>query len=68
MRQEAVAGIVLRVMGLAMLFISPNTWWTVAEKWKTEGGNGPARSYGILLHVLGVVFVRAEAALALSSL
>ncbi|MBR2824335.1 MAG: hypothetical protein IKE24_11700 [Clostridia bacterium] len=39
MRQEAVAGIVLCVMGLAMLFISPNAWWTVAEKWKTEGGD-----------------------------
>jgi len=68
MRQEAVAGIVLCVMGLAMLFISPNAWWTVAEKWKTEGGNGPARSYRILLHVLGVVFAGAGAALALSSL
>lgn len=51
MRQDAVAGIVLCVMGLAMLFISPNTWWTVAEKWKTEGGNGPASSYAILLHM-----------------
>lgn len=68
MRQEAVAGIDLCVMGLAMLFISPNTWWTVAEKWKTEGGNRPARSYRILLHVLGVVFAGAGAALALSSL
>ena len=68
MRQEAVAGIVLCVMSLAMLFISPNAWWTVAEKWKTEGKNGPARSYRILLHVLGVVFAGAGIVLALHGL
>ena len=68
MRQEAVAGIVLCVMGLAMLFISPNTWWIVAEKWKTEGGNGPARSYRILLRVLSVVFAGIGIVLALQGL
>ena len=31
MNQEAVAGIILCVMGLALLLIPPNTWWRVAE-------------------------------------
>ena len=68
MKQEAIAGMILCAMGLAMLLISPNAWWTVAEKWKTEGGNGPARSYRILLHVLGVVFAGAGIVLALHGL
>ena len=68
MKQEAIAGMILCAMGFAMLLISPNAWWTVAEKWKTEGGNGPARSYRILLHVLGVVFAGAGIVLALHGL
>ena len=44
MNQEAVAGIILCVMGLALLLIPPNTWWRVAEKWKTEDGSGPTKS------------------------
>ena len=68
MKQEAIAGMILCAMGFAMLLISPNAWWTVAEKWKTEGGNGPARSYRILLHVLGMVFAGAGIVLALHGL
>ena len=42
---------ILCAMGLAMLLISPNTWWRVAEKWKTKDGSGPARSYTLFLRV-----------------
>ncbi len=42
MKQEAIAGMILCAMGLAMLLISLNAWWTVAEKWKTKDGSGPA--------------------------
>ena len=68
MKQEVIAGMILFIMGLAMLLISPNAWWTVAEKWKTKDGSGPARSYTILLRVLGVVFAGVGIALVLSSL
>jgi len=40
MNQEAIAGMVLCAMGLAMLLISPNAWWKAAEKWKTKDGGG----------------------------
>ena len=68
MKQEAIAGMILCAMGLAMLLISPNVWWKVAEKWKTKDGCGPAKSYTVILRVLGVVFSGARIALALSSL
>ena len=68
MKQEVIAGMILSAMGLAMLLISPNAWWKVAEKWKTKDGSGPAKSYAVLLRVLGVVFSGAGIALALSSL
>ena len=59
---------ILCAMGLAMLLISPNAWWKVAEKWKTKDGSGPAKSYTVFLRVLGIVFFGAGIALALSSL
>ena len=68
MKQEAIAGMILCAMGLAMLLISPNVWWKVAEKWKTKDGSGPAKSYTVILRVLGVVFSGARIALALGSL
>ena len=68
MKQEAIAGMILCAMGLAMLLISPNAWWTVAEKWKTKDGSGPAPRYTVLLRVLGVVFAGAGIVLALSHL
>ena len=68
MKQEVIAGMILCAMGLAMLLISPNVWWKVAEKWKTKDGSGPAKSYTVILRVLGVVFSGARIALALSSL
>ena len=68
MKQEAIAGMILCAMGLAMLFISPNAWWTVAEKWKTKDESGPTPRYTVLLRVLGGVFAGAGIALALSHL
>ena len=68
MKQEVIAGMILCAMGLAMLLISPNAWWKAAEKWKTEDGSGPTKSYTVSLHVLGVLFFGAGIALALSSL
>ena len=68
MKQEVIAGIVLCAMGLAMLLLKSDAWWKAAEKWKTKGGSGPSGSYTVLLRVLGVVFIGAGAALALSSL
>ena len=68
MKQEAIAGMILCAVGLTMLLISPNAWWKVAEKWKTKDGSGPAKSYTVILRVLGVVFSGARIALALSSL
>ena len=66
MKQEVIAGIILCAMGLAMLLISPNAWWRVAEKWKTKDGSVPSGSYTVFLRVLGVVFVGAGITLALS--
>ena len=68
MKQEVIAGIILCAMGLAMLLISPSAWWKAAEKWKTEGGSGPARSYTVVLRVLGIAFAGAGIVLALSNL
>ncbi len=68
MKQEAIAGMILCVMGLAMLVIPPNTWWKIAEKWKTKDGSGPAKIYTVFLRVLGVVFFGTGIALALSNL
>ena len=68
MKQEVMAGAVLCAMGLALLFVSPNAWFKAAEKWKTKDGSGPAKCYTVFLRALGVVFIGAGAALALSSL
>ena len=68
MRQETIAGMILCLMGLAMLLISPDTWWKAAEKWKARDWSGPSGSYRILLRVLGVVFLGTGAGPAFSSL
>ena len=60
MKQEVIAGVILCAMGLAMLLISPNAWWKAAEKWKTRDGSGPAKSYTVLLRVVGAVFFAAS--------
>ena len=55
--QEVIPGIVLCVMGLCLLFVSVDKIWTVAEKWKTIGGERPSKSYVVITRVLGIVFM-----------
>ena len=59
MNQEIIAGIVLCVMGLGLIFTSPNSLWNITEKWKTNGGGGPSKSYTVVMRVLGIVFALA---------
>ena len=66
MKQELVGGLVLCLIGLSLLFISPVTLWTLTEKWKTEGGEGPTKKYTILIRILGAIFAAAGCALAVS--
>lgn len=55
--QEVIPGIVLCVMGFCLLFVSVDKIWTVAEKWKTIGGERPSKSYVVITRVLGIVFM-----------
>ena len=66
MKQELIGGLVLCLIGLSLLFISPVTLWTLTEKWKTEGGEGPTKKYTILIRILGAIFAAAGCALAVS--
>ena len=68
MKQELIGGLVLCLIGLGLFFVLPVTLWTLTEKWKTEGGSGPARSYTVVLRVLGIAFAGAGIVLALSNL
>jgi uncharacterized membrane protein len=55
--QEVIPGIVMCVMGFCLLFVSVDKIWTVAEKWKTIGGERPSKSYVIITRTLGIVFL-----------
>lgn len=55
--QEVIPGIVLCVIGLCLLFVSVDKIWTIAEKWKTIGGEQPSKSYVVITRVLGIVFL-----------
>ena len=66
MKQELIGGLVLCMIGLGLLFVSPIKLWTITEKWKTEGGEQPAKKYVVLIRVLGAVFAAAGGALAVS--
>lgn len=57
MIQEVIPGIVMCVMGFCLLFVSADKIWTVAEKWKTIGGERPTKSYVVITRVLGIVFM-----------
>lgn len=57
MNQEFIVGIVLCVFGLCLLLISPNKIWAVSEKWKTEGGKRPSKTYVAITRLLGIVFL-----------
>ena len=66
--QEVIPGIVLCVMGFCLLFVSVDKIWTVAEKWKTIGGERPSKSYVAITRVLGIVFIIAGGYLLVSGL
>ena len=66
MNQELIGGLVLCLIGLSLLFISPFRLWTLTEKWKTQGGNGPSKQYAVLIRIIGAVFAVAGCALAVS--
>ena len=55
MKQEAIAGIILAVIGLTLLIAPSGRLWAITEKWKTRGG-APSRAYGALMKALGAVF------------
>lgn len=40
-----IAGIVLCLMGACLAFVPPIRIWSVTDKWKTRGGEGPSRAY-----------------------
>ena len=56
MIQTLLAGIVMCLMGLCMLFVPAYKIWSITEKWKTSGGK-PSRSFIIVTRVLGIVFL-----------
>ncbi len=56
MNQEILAGAVMCIMGLCMLFVQPTILWSITEKWKTRDGENPSRSYVVIVKVLGIVF------------
>ena len=66
MKQELIGGLVLGLIGLGLLLIPPVKLWSVTEKWKTQGGEGPTKEYTMLIRVLGSVFAIAGCALAVS--
>ena len=66
MKQELIGGFVLGLIGLSLLFVPPLRLWTLTEKWKTQGVEGPTKQYTILIRVLGAVFAVTGGALAVS--
>ena len=68
MIKVVIPGIVMCVMGLCLLFVSIDKIWTVAEKWKTIGGEQPSKSYVIITRTLGLVFLVVGVGLLVSSL
>ena len=63
MKQELLAGIVIGVIGLSLLFLPIGKLWAFTEKWKTKNGDQPSKGYAMLMRVLGTVFSVVGAAL-----
>ncbi len=57
MTHEMIAGIVLCVMGACLVFLSPVKIWSVTDKWKTRGGEGPSRAFRIVTGLLGIIMI-----------
>ena len=55
--QEVIPGIFMCVLGFCLLFVSTDKIWTIAEKWKTVGGERPSKSYIFITRALGIVFI-----------
>ena len=68
MIQEVIPGIVMCVIGFCLTFVSVDKIWTVAEKWKTIGGERPSKSYVFMTRALGIVFMIAGVGLLVNSL
>ena len=66
--QEVIPGIVMGVIGFCLTFVSVDKIWTVAEKWKTIGGERPSKSYVFMTRALGIVFIIAGVGLLVNSL
>ena len=63
MKQEVLAGIILFVMGLCFMTLSPEKLWTFSEKWKTEDGTKPSKSYIAVMRILGIILALTGAVL-----
>lgn len=59
MTQEMIAGIVLCVMGAGLAFVPPVRIWSVTDKWKTRGGEGPSRAFIVVTCLLGIIMILA---------
>ena len=66
--QEVIPEIVMCVMGFCLLFVPADKIWTVAEKWKTVGGERPSKSYVVITRALGICFIVVGVCLLMSSL
>ena len=62
MKQECIAGIVLCLIGLALLLIPIDLLWKITEGWKTKNGR-PSKAFAWIARILGVVFAGVGAAL-----
>jgi len=65
MTQEVIAAIVLCIIGVCLVFISPKRIWSVTDKWKTRGGEGPSKAFIIITNVLGIIMILAGCGLLL---
>lgn len=67
MKQECIAGIVLCLIGLALLLIPIDLLWKITEGWKTKNGR-PSKAFAWIARILGVVFAGVGAALFIAGL
>ena len=56
MKQSIIAGLVLCVMGIAMIG-APRKLWEITEKWKSQNADRPSKSFLIVIRIVGAVFI-----------
>ena len=66
-KQECIAGIVLCLIGLALLFVPIGSLWKITEGWKTKNGK-PSKAFAWIARILGVVFTGVGAVLFITGL